>query len=164
MQSRFSFLIIPASVGALVVASGIKNGPSHAVIANTADSIAVAQVVKDFHAALSRGDSARALGLLAADAVILESGGIESRSEYRSHHLPEDIAFAGTVAQNRGSLEVRLEGSSAWTMGTSSSKGQFHGKAINSIGAESMVLTKQAAGWRIRSIHWSSRNRSPGKP
>jgi len=159
MRTRFLFLIVPTTIVALVAASDGATSPSSPAISNTADSIAVARVVKDFHAALSRGDSTRALGLLASDAVILESGGIESRAEYRSHHLPEDIAFAKTVTPIRGSLEIKVEGPSAWTTGTSSSKGRFHGRSINSIGAESMVLTKDAAGWRIRSIHWSSRSR-----
>ena len=38
-------------------------------------------------------------------------------------------------------------------------QGQFNGRAVNSTGAELMVLTKSGAGWLIRAIHWSSRNR-----
>src|SRR5512141_836322 len=119
------------------------------------DSGAVAMVVNDFHAALSRGDSARALSLLAADAVILESGTVESRSEYRSHHLPEDIKFAKSVASKRRPLQITVEGSSAWTATASRTRGRFSGKMINTIDAESMVLTKHDGSWRIRSIHWS---------
>ena len=61
------------------------------------DSSDVAATVDRFHAALSAGDSTGALALLADDAVILESGGVETRDEYRSHHLPADIAFAQAV-------------------------------------------------------------------
>ncbi len=59
-----------------------------------ADSTAVAVVVDNYHKALASGDSTSALSLLAGDAVILESGGMETRTEYRSHHLPGDIGFA----------------------------------------------------------------------
>src|SRR5215213_3158504 len=75
-----------------------------------ADSIAVARVVADFHKALAAADSATALRLLAADATILESGYFESRSEYRSHHLAEDIEFARAVASKRAPLQIRVQG------------------------------------------------------
>lgn len=52
------------------------------------DSAAVASVIAKYHEALAAGDSTGALALLSDDAVILESGGVETRAEYRSHHLP----------------------------------------------------------------------------
>ena len=106
------------------------------------------------------GDKAKALSLLAPDAVILESGGIESRAEYASHQLPEDIEFEKAVSSTRGALQVTVSGTSAWTAATSTTHGQFKGRAINSAGAESIVLTKRDGVWRIRSIHWSSRKRT----
>lgn len=159
MRSRVLLLTIPgfAVVAALAVAG---NNPSSASPVSQGDSLAVAKVVKDFHNALASGDSAKALSLLANDAVILESGGIEPRSEYRSHHLAVDIEFAKSVAAKRAPLQITVKGGSAWTVGTSTARGMFKGKAIDSIGAESMVLTKETRGWRIRSIHWSSRTRS----
>src|SRR5687768_11914331 len=54
-------------------------------------------VVSEFHAALSTGDSATALRLLDPDAMVLESGEVETRDEYRSHHLAADIEFAKSV-------------------------------------------------------------------
>ena len=160
MRYRVRLLVIPAFAVATAVsvigAGGITEPPSPAA----ADSAAVVTVVNDFHAALSRGDSANALRLLATDAVILESGAVESRSEYRSHHLPEDIKFAKSVASQRRPLQITVEGSSAWTAATSTTRGRFNGKMINTIDAESMVLTKHDGSWRIRSIHWSSHKRS----
>jgi ketosteroid isomerase-like protein len=160
MHSRARLLTIPAIVGAIAGLTFAGTNPGSVSPAGQADSLAIANVVNDFHNALSKGDSAKALDLLAIDAVILESGEVESRSEYRSHHLPEDIKFAKAVASRRGPLQVRVEGASAWTAATSTTKGEFKGKPIDSIGAESMVLTRETAGWRIRSIHWSSRKRT----
>ena len=128
---------------------------------SSSDSTAVAVAVNGFQNALSSGDSAAALELLAQDAVILESGGIETRNEYRSHHLAGDVAFARTVKSVRSPLKVAVSGTTAWTTSTSTTQGDYKGRAINSVGAESMVLSKTAAGWRIRQIHWSSRNRRP---
>lgn len=158
MPSAVRLLIVPAAIACFTASAigGITSPTSGKAPAT--DSTAVVKIVRDFHAALSAGDSTMVLILLAPDAMILESGGVESRSEYRSHHLPEDIKFAKRVATKTGPLEVRVEGSSAWTAMTSTTRGRFNGKAINSIGAESMVLTKQGGTWRIRSIHWSSRS------
>ncbi len=123
------------------------------------DSVAVAATVDRFHKALASGDSATALALLAPDATILESGGIESRSEYRSHHLAGDIDFAKNVKSVREPLRVTLSGTTAWTTATSTTQGEFKGRSINSVGAESMILTRSGTKWVIRSIHWSSRTR-----
>lgn len=126
------------------------------------DSAAVAHVVTQYHAALASGDSAAALALLADDAIILETGGIETRAEYRSHHLPGDIRFAMAVKSERGPIHVRIKGDVAWTSSTSTTTGETNGRAVNSAGAELMVLVKTGSSWKISAIHWSSRARRPG--
>ena len=125
------------------------------------DSSEVARTVSKFHEALARGDSARALALLDPDATILESGGVETRDEYRGHHLPGDIGFARAVKSERGPVRVTMRGDVAWATSTSTTQGEYRGRAVNSTGAELMVLTRDAAGWRISAIHWSSRARRP---
>lgn len=125
------------------------------------DSAAVASVVNKYHAALSAGDSTAALALLAPDVMILESGGVETRAEYRAHHLGGDIAFANAVPSVRAPMTVKVVGDVAWTVATSTTQGRYKARTINSVGTESMVLTRTNEGWRIRSIHWSSRSRAP---
>lgn len=125
------------------------------------DSADVTAVVGRFHAALAAGDSTGAMALLAADAVILESGGVETREEYRSHHLPGDIAFAQTAKSARGPLTVTVRGDVAWSSSTSTTTREARGGTVNSTGAELVVLTRSAAGWRISAIHWSSRTVRP---
>ena len=127
-----------------------------ALAQSTADSTAVVSVVERYHRALGEGDSLTALAQLADNAVIMESGHLESRREYRAHHLPADIAFARAVKGTRSPVRVWVRGDVAWTAGTSTSRGRFRGKSINSTGAESMVLTRTKEGWRINAIHWSS--------
>ena len=123
------------------------------------DSAAVVHVIEQFHGALARGDSAAALALLAADALILETGGVETVAEYRSHHLPADIEFAKSVQDERRVVRVSVLGDAAWVSGTSAAKGQFRGRAVDSAGAELIVLVRGTSGWRISAIHWSSRRR-----
>jgi ketosteroid isomerase-like protein len=124
------------------------------------DSAAVAATVAAFHEALAHGDSARALRLLAPDAVVMEAGGVEDRAEYRSHHLPGDIEFARSVRSERAPVHVRVQGNTAWAHSTSNTSGQFRGRDINAQGAELMVLVRTGEGWQIAAVHWSSRNRS----
>lgn len=123
------------------------------------DSAAVAAVVSAYHDALAAGDSTGALALLAEDVVILESGGVETLEEYRSGHLRGDMAFAQGIARQRGPLQVTVHGDVAWASSTSVTEGTYRDREINSQGAELMVLARDGNGWKIRAIHWSSRQR-----
>jgi ketosteroid isomerase-like protein len=151
---------------AVILATGASLAPLAALASwasgqTPTDSADVATVVERYHRALAAGDSLAALALLADDAVILESGGVESRQEYRSHHLADDIAFARAVKGTRSAVHVAVEGNVAWTTATSTTRGKYRGRAVNSAGAELMVLTRTPGGWKIRAIHWSSHGRRP---
>jgi ketosteroid isomerase-like protein len=116
-------------------------------------------VVSEFHAALATGDSATALRLLDQDATILESGDVETRDEYRAHHLPADIEFARAVPSKRTVLSVTVVGDAGWIVSKSENVGRMGTRSINSVSAELMVLRKRDTGWKIAAIHWSSRAR-----
>ena len=153
------------SKAAMIVAASVLAAPlaaqEHQHHSPAVDSAAVVAVIERYHQALSSGDSAGALALLAPDAVILESGGRETRAEYQSHHLPGDIRFAQAIRSVRGAVAVTIRGDVAWAASTSTTQGDYNGRAINSAGAELMVLSREADGWKIRAIHWSSRTRRP---
>lgn len=127
-----------------------------------ADSAAVASVVTKYNEAIALGDSGTALALLADDAVILESGGIETRAQYRTEHLPADIKFAKSIRSQRSPIVVRVHGDAAWATSTSTTQGQSTGRTVNSVGAELMVLVRTPQGWKIAAIHWSTRQRRAG--
>lgn len=156
---RRSGMILAVSCAALSVTPPLVSAG-----AQSADSAAVVRTITRFHQSLVAGDSTAALDLLAANVVILESGGVETRADYRSHHLPGDIAYAQAVKSERGSVRVVMNGDVAWATSTSTTKGEYKGRAINSAGAELMVLTRVSGapdGWRISAIHWSSRAARP---
>ena len=127
--------------------------------AQQTDSVAVVSTINRFHEALAAGDSSAALGVLTPDVIVLEAGGVETREEYRSHHLPGDIAFARAVQSERKLVKVTVRGDIAWVSATSTTKGTYRDRQIDSLGAELMVLVKTSGGWRISAIHWSSRRR-----
>lgn len=102
-------------------------------------------------------DSVAALKLLASDVQILESGDLENLEHYRSHHLRADMAFSRAVPSQTTDSSVVVNGDVAWVVGMSRNTGMFQERAINSVGAELMVLSRTSEGWRICAIHWSSR-------
>ncbi len=124
------------------------------------DSADVAAIVHRFHTALEQADSLTAISLLTDDAEILESGSVETVSDYRSHHLPADIALATAIKSTRAPLRVSVVGDIATSTSTSVTKGTFRDRAVDTAGAELIVARRTAAGWRISAIHWSARRRN----
>jgi len=121
----------------------------------------VAAVVEGFYGAMKTGDSSEAMRLIAPDAVFIESARLETRAEYEANHLPSDIEFESQVAGKRGPLRVTFEGNTAWVIATTEYEGVFEGDPLNFVSAQLMVLTRDSGDWRIRAIHWSSRQRLP---
>jgi ketosteroid isomerase-like protein len=145
-------------------ASAIAGAPSDKPAQGAqADSAVIVAVVDRYHQALSDGDTVTALSLLATDALILESGDIETRDEYRSHHLAADIEFARAVPSTRGQVRVTTRGDVAWATSTSTTQGVYRGRTIDAQGAELMVLTREQGGWKIRAVHWSSHAMRPSR-
>ncbi|MBM4383299.1 MAG: nuclear transport factor 2 family protein [Deltaproteobacteria bacterium] len=138
-------ILLPAALSLLITL---------AAAAESSDSPGA--VVEAYHAALAAGDAAAAEALLAPDAIVLESGYAETRSEYLSHHLAADIEFSRAIAQRRSNVRVVREGDVAWVSSTSRAEGEFRGKPVKSEGAELIVLSHTEGRWRIRAIHWSS--------
>src|SRR5688572_6868751 len=87
-----------------VAAMALSTGASMAAAqqqATAPDSAAIVGAVDRFHQALATGDSLGALALLTQNVVVLESGGFETRAEFRNHHLPADIDFARSTQGER---------------------------------------------------------------
>ncbi len=119
----------------------------------------VVEVIDAFHAAMVAGDSTTALSHLADDVAILESGGVENKEHYRSGHLAGDMRFAQAVPRKRGEMKVSIVGDVAWAHSTSITQGRMGDREINSQGAELVVLVREDGPWKIKAIHWSSRQR-----
>jgi ketosteroid isomerase-like protein len=148
-------LAIPAAAAILILFAGVQHAAGQTT--DPRDSAAVALVIEQFHGALAAGDSAAVLRLLHDDALILESGDLETKEQYRSHHLPADIAFARAVPRESGPIRVTVRGDVAWASSTGLARGRFRDRDVNSQTAELVVLERSGEEWVIRAIHWSSR-------
>lgn len=115
------------------------------------------EAVDAFHAALARGDTAKAAAQLADAVLIFEAGGVErSRAEYAAGHLVGDAAFAQAV----GSQMTRRAGGGgdlAWVASEGRAKGRFKDRDVDRVTTETMVLRREGAAWKIVHVHWSSR-------
>jgi len=161
LRNPSSFAAVALIVLVTSALTGVRSGVLP--ISVDADSASVAAVVDRYHRALSDGDTVVAMSLLANDAIILESGDVETRDEYRAHHLPADIEFARAVPSVRGPVRAVIQGDAAWAISTSRTRGSYGGRVIDSQGAELMVLTREGSGWKIRAIHWSSHASRPSR-
>ena len=154
-------LILAALLGLVAMPAAAHDRPTAPAVAQVADAAtapAIA-VVDAFHAALGSGDVDAVLALLTEDVVVLETGGAErSREEYAGHHLPADMTFAAATTDEVTRRAAWVEGDVAWVLTEGRTTGTFHDRPINSLGAETMIMHRTADGWRIRHIHWSSRN------
>ena len=131
----------------------------HSHAGHQPDSAIVAHTAAQFHEALAAGDSLAVANLLAKDVRILESGGIETREEYLSHHFHSDAVFLAAMTRETGQTETSIKGDIAWIASKSRMHGTYKERAIDLSSAELMLLRKTTEGWRIAAIHWSSGNR-----
>jgi hypothetical protein len=116
------------------------------------------QVLAAFHTALASGDKVKATELLAPQVTIYESGFVErSRSEYASHHLTDDIAFAKTSTRTVLRQSERVDGNFAVIWEETSTQGKSNGKDLHMLGTETALLEKKNDRWLIVHVHWSSR-------
>lgn len=160
MTHRLSlFSLIPFAAVSLLgpaVAHETKSLPSAAasipVVAKPA-----ADVVDGFHAALKRGDTGTASSLLATNALIFESGGVErGKAEYASHHLAADAAFAGATTHSVTRRSGAASGDFAWIATEGRTTGTYKERLIDNLSTETMLLRRANGIWQIVHIHWSS--------
>ena len=149
-----------ADASQAIAAAQPQPSQHHAQVAG--DSVETVSVVSAFHAALERGDTLAVLALLAPDVLIMEGGDIETVSDYRSHHLAEDVAYARAIPGIHTVRQVVVRGDVAWVVSTSTVDGKIKDRRISTAGAELVILsrTDRMQPWKIRAVHWSSHRRA----
>ena len=126
-----------------------------------ADSLAVVSAVDSFHGALAAADSSRAVAVLADDVLIMESGAIQTKSDYLGGHLAADMKAGQGPKGERTVLKVTIVGDAAYIASKTVTPPTGAQGSTGSELAELMVLSKSAGVWKIRAVHWSSRRRRP---
>jgi ketosteroid isomerase-like protein len=134
--------------------------PATSTSTSTADDeAAVAAAVKEFQTAMDTGDAATVMRYIADDALMMEGGTIENRMQYETDHLPLDLDFAKGMTAKRMPVKQDVRGDVAWVRTSTEFSGTFQEQPLSLLGLETMVLTREPEGWRIRALHWSSQRR-----
>jgi ketosteroid isomerase-like protein len=141
---------------ALLVIWGVTAGcaPGRSSASDEAD---VAAAVKEFQTAMDTGDAPTVMRYIADDALMMEGGTIENRMQYETDHLPLDLDFAKGMKATRMPVKQDVRGDVAWVRTSTEFTGTFQDQPLSLLGLETMVLTREPEGWRIRALHWSSR-------
>ncbi|KRE87503.1 cytochrome C [Rhodanobacter sp. Soil772] len=113
-------------------------------------------VARAFQAALQRGDRAAVLALLAPDVSISEGGQTQTRDDYASGHLGEDIAFLKTARITPVSLGSMPMGDTAMVGSESDMQATVKGKPATLRSREMLNLRKDGDSWKIVSIQWQT--------
>jgi mono/diheme cytochrome c family protein/ketosteroid isomerase-like protein len=113
-------------------------------------------VATSFHMALEKGDREAVLALLAPEATISEGGQTQSREEYASGHLGEDIAFLKSAQVKPVSLASMPMGETAM-VGTETQIASTAKKSPTTLRSrELLTLKRQGTAWKIVAIRWES--------
>jgi ketosteroid isomerase-like protein len=77
--------------------------------------------------------------------------------QYEKDHLPADLEFAKDMKATPMPVQQTVRGDVAWARTSTEFRGTFQGKPLALLGLETMVLTRETDGWKIKALHWSSR-------
>lgn len=157
-----------ALLGAAAIAcapSAVAHPASHIAAAASSSPEAdagAAKVVDAFHAALDKGDTTAAAGLLADALIVFEGGEVErSKAEYAGHHLSADAVFAKATGSRMTRRSGGGGGDLAWVASEGRTQGRYKDRDIDRITTETMVLRRASGVWKIVHVHWSSRAATP---
>jgi ketosteroid isomerase-like protein len=119
------------------------------------DEAAVTAAVKAFQTAMDSGDAPTVMRYLADDALMMEGGTIENRMQYETNHLPADLEFAKGMKATRMPVQQTVRGDVAWARTSTEFRGTFEGTPLALLSLETMVMTREPEGWKIKALHWS---------
>ena len=114
------------------------------------------EVALAFHSALQKGDRDAVLALLSADVTVSESGHTQTRKEYASGHLGEDIALLKTAQVRQISLASMPMGESAMVGSESEIRSKVAGQPKVLRSRELLTLRRQDGMWKIIAVRWQS--------
>lgn len=117
----------------------------------------VATTLNDLQTAIINNDSEQAGKILHDDVTILEGGGMETKSQYLSHHFNSDGKFLSAINRKEVSQDIKIEGNVAWVTSKTKMTGTYSGRDIDMNSLELAVLKKENNTWKVVALHWSSR-------
>ena len=148
--------------GIAIAAAVLAAAPS-AAQDRQADRTAIGAVLDTYRAAIERLDAAGTERLFTADSRIFENGGVEGTyANYLAHHLGPELGHFTAFRFSNVAVEISFEGPVALATETYSYRiERREGEPIERRGVTTSVLRRTDGGWRIVSMHGSSRAPRP---
>lgn len=145
------FLLLAAFLGA---ASAAGQQP-----VASPDTSAVLEVLDRYRGAIERLDASGTEPLFAEDSQVFENGGSEGTyRNYLAHHLGPELGHFTSFRFSDLSVDVRFEGPVALASESYTYRIERpEGEPIERRGVTTSVLRRTPQGWRIVSMHGSSR-------
>ena len=155
MRSLIAWIFISFAVAAAPAAAQALD--------RQADRAAVAEVLTRYRAAIERLDATGTEQLFAQDSQVFENGGVEgSYANYLAHHLGPELGHFTAFRFTDVNVDIRFEGPVALATETYNYRiERREGDPIERRGVTTSVLRRTDAGWRIVSMHGSSRAPRP---
>lgn len=154
--------LIPAILFSLVFVFSLPAMAQQAP--ESGDPAAIQKVLGDYKAALERLDMGGADALFAKDNIVIENGKVEgSFADYLANHIGPELGHFSSFEFSNYDASVRVHGDVAWGTETYLYRITLKegGKVIERQGVASSVLHRTEDGWRIVSMHGSSRAPKP---
>lgn len=135
-----------------------QSSPKADIRTSTGNPLSAATAALDtFRSALTQGDGAKVLSLLADNVLIYEGGYVErSKAEYANTHLKADMEFAKTTQYKLVSRTGQAAGALVILQSEGRTTGRYHDKDIDEQVTETVVLRQIQGQWRITHVHWSA--------
>ncbi|NWG93201.1 MAG: nuclear transport factor 2 family protein [Parvularculaceae bacterium] len=168
MRNRLTSLLMAWSIAAIALpASALADHrdhddhSKHSAEQHAAVSSGPAKAVDAFAVALAAQNEALVKKLLAEDVIIAEGGRAgRSLDEFRKVDMGADMQFMSGVKTTLKKRDEIVAGDMAIVISESETKGTDVTKPVHAMMMETMVLTRDGDAWRIRHIHWSSKDLS----
>lgn len=124
---------------------------------------AVLKILSGYHAAMEAKSVERLSAVMDHDLLVLE--GVHKNAgwpDYRDNHIgPEMAEWERFKTLDPKLVEIAVDGHLAYAVEESTAVIVTAGKTVTLAVAETFVLKKGPAGWRIRHLHFSGKKKEP---
>lgn len=124
---------------------------------------AVLKILSDYRAAMEAKSVEKLAAMMAPDLLVLE--GVHKNvgwPDYRDNHIgPEMAEWERFKTLDPKLVEIVVDGRLAYAVEESTAVIVAEGKTTTLAAAETFILKKDLAGWKIRHLHFSGKKRVP---
>ena len=137
-----------------------------AALAASSDESAVRKVLADYRTAMEARSVAKLAEVVSDDLLVLEgTHKNDGWADYRDNHIgPEMAEWKEFKASSPTLTKLEIRGDMAYAVQEATFTIVDAKGTVVMLGAETLVLGKEAKGWRIRHLHLSGKRISSTKP